>query len=250
MAGNSRTGVVLQERDLRLIEALESMRVINREQAKVVAGFRSTRRANDRLLALTRAGFLKHAFIGSRVAVYWLAGKALQERGRKPDDTSLEPAALFLKHRLQINQVRLLVQYSGIPVRGWWFVRWDSFQKPLSTTVPLIPDGYFELGSGQAFRSMFVEVDLGTEAIPVLVKKASLYVQLAASGEFAKILGRSQFRVLVITTSRRRLENIRQAIVKLTDKVFWFAPLDVIAPEKFWAATWLRPTGDQPQSLL
>jgi hypothetical protein len=107
MAGHNRTTVVLQERDLRLLEALESMRVINREQAKVVAGFRSTRRANDRLLILTRGGFLKRAFIGSREAVYWLASRPLQDKKRKDADASVEPAALFLKHQLEINRIRL-----------------------------------------------------------------------------------------------------------------------------------------------
>ena len=37
MAGTRRTTVVLQERDLRLLEALGTMRVIDREQARVVA---------------------------------------------------------------------------------------------------------------------------------------------------------------------------------------------------------------------
>ena len=59
MAGNSRS-IVLQERDLRLFEALESMRVINREQAKVVAGFQSTRRANDRLLRWKGSEYRAH----------------------------------------------------------------------------------------------------------------------------------------------------------------------------------------------
>src|ERR1700722_8144317 len=58
MAGNKRTSIMLQERDLRLLEALDSMRVIDREQASVVAGFRSRTRANERLLALTQAGYL------------------------------------------------------------------------------------------------------------------------------------------------------------------------------------------------
>ena len=29
-----------------------------------------------------------------------------------------EPAALFLRHQLEINRVHLLVQYGGIPVAG------------------------------------------------------------------------------------------------------------------------------------
>jgi len=250
MAGTKHTTLVLQERDLRLLESLETMRVIDREQAKVVSGFTSTRRANDRLLALTRAGFLKRAFIGSRQAVYWLPTRPLQESNRNRDSSAVEPAALFLRHQLEINRVQLLVQYAGIPMRGWWFGKWQGFQKPLSATVPLIPDGYFEIGSQQGFRPAFVEIDLGTEATPIVAKKASLYLQLAASGEFAQIFGRTQFRVLVITTSDRRLQNLRGPIAKLTDKIFWFSTLDALLPDRFWSAAWLRPTDDQLQSLL
>jgi len=225
------------------------MRVIDREQAKVVAGFHSTTRANVRLLALTRAGLLRRASIGCRQAVYWLANAQLQKE-RKKGELPQEPAALFLRHCLEINRLQLLVQYLSIPIPGWWFGRWQSFQKPLSDTLPLIPDGYFELASAQGVRAAFVEIDLGTEAVPVFTQKASLYIQLAASGEFQQLFSRSQFRVLVVTTSERRRENLRETVAKLTDKIFWFATLDVISPERFWAACWLRPTGNQLQSLL
>lgn len=250
MAGTKKKTLVLQERDLRLLEALETMRVIDRQQAKIVAGFGSTTRANARLLALTRAGFLKRAFVGSRQAVYWLPDKPLHDAGRKSEIQGAEPAALFLRHQLEINRVHLVVQYSGIPTRSWWFGRWQSFQKPLSATIPLIPDGYFEIGSPQGFRPAFVEVDLGTEAVPIVAQKANQYLQLAASGEFAQIFGRSQFRVLVITTSPRRLENLRTAVAKLTDKIFWFGTLDMISTGRFWSPDWLRPSGDQLNSLL
>ena len=249
MAGNNRTALVLQERDRRLLEALESMRVVDREQAKIVCGFRSTRRANARLLALTRAGFLKRAFVGSRQAVYWLANREIQ-KARKRGDSAPEPAALFLRHRLEINRVQLLVQYTGVPAPGWWFGRWQSFQQPLDATLPLIPDGYFEIASAQGVRSTFVEVDLGTEAAPVLARKASLYLQLATSGEFSKLFSRNQFRVLVVTTSERRLNSLRPAVAKLTDKIFWFGTLDMVTAERFWSPVWLRPTGNQPQSFL
>src|SRR5262249_13723436 len=150
----------------------------------------STRRANDRLLVLTRAGYLRRAFVGSREAVYFLPGSPLQERNRKSADFSPEPAALFLKHRLEINRVQLLVQYSGIPIPGCWFLRWQSFSTALSQTLPLIPDGYFETGTQQGVRPTFLEVDLGTEAVPILARKASLYLQLATSGEFPQLFSR------------------------------------------------------------
>ena len=56
---------MVQERDLHLLRELAVMRVIDREQAKIVAGFGSTTRANARLLALTRAGLLRRFFLGS-----------------------------------------------------------------------------------------------------------------------------------------------------------------------------------------
>jgi hypothetical protein len=249
MAGSKRTSIILQERDLRLLEALQTMRVISREQARVVAGFRSRTRANERLLALTRAGYLRRAFVGRREAVYWLSGKPLQD-DKQRGKAAAEPASLFLNHQLEISRVHLVVEYSAIPLRGWWFAKWQSFQTPISPSIPLIPDGYLELGSAAGFRSVFVEVDLGTEAVSVLARKANLYLQLATSGEFVHIFGRSQFRVLLVTTSERRLQNIRAAIARITDKIFWLGTLDLLSPEKFWTACWQRPTGDALQSLL
>jgi hypothetical protein len=231
------------------LETLETLRVVDREQAKAVAGFRSTTRANARLLALTRAGLLKRASVGNGRAVYWLAQAELQ-RARKKGDLAKEPAALFLRHRLEINRLHLLVEYASIPNPGWWFAGWQGFWAPPSQTLPLIPDGYFELRSQQGVRASFVEIDLGTEAIPILTKKARLYIQLATSGEFTSLFGREQFRVLLITTSDRRLAHIREAIAKVTDKIFWLATFEVLCPDKFWAASWLRPTGGQLQSIL
>lgn len=251
MTGSNHTSLVLQERDLKLLEALELMRVVDREQAKVVAGFRSTTRANTRLLALTRAGFLKRAFLGSRHAVYWLASKNGRQSKESPEaPTSREPAALFLRHRLEINRALLTLKYASIPMAGWWFVQWQSFQQSLSATLPLIPDGYFEMGSGQGVLPLFLEIDLGTEAVTVIERKARLYLQLATSGEFTALFHQPRFRVLVVTTSQRRLINLRTSIAKITDKIFWFTTIDSLSPERFWSSVWLRPTGDERHSLI
>src|SRR6266536_1586912 len=82
MTGTSSTGLVLQERDRHLLSELATMRIIDREMSKAVGGFRSTRRANTRLLQLTRAGVLRRFFIGSiahgRKAVYTLSPKGTE----------------------------------------------------------------------------------------------------------------------------------------------------------------------------
>jgi hypothetical protein len=56
MNGNKGVGLVIQERDRRLLRELGHLRVIDREQAKVFGGFSSTTQVNARLLALTQAG--------------------------------------------------------------------------------------------------------------------------------------------------------------------------------------------------
>src|SRR6266478_6830045 len=66
MTGNNHKGIVLQDRDRHLLRELGIMRVIDREQAKCVAGFGSTRRANSRLLILARAGLLRRFFLGTK----------------------------------------------------------------------------------------------------------------------------------------------------------------------------------------
>ncbi len=73
---------------------------------------------------------------------------------------------------------------------------------------------------------MFLEVDLGTEALKVWQQKTASYLQLALSGEFLKKFRQPQFRVLVVANSERRLANIRGAISKSTDKIFWFTTFE------------------------
>ena len=97
---------------------------------------------------------------------------------------------------------------------------------------------------------MFLEVDLGTEALSVWQQKTASYLQLAVSGEFQKLFRLSQFRVLVVTSSQRRLANIRATVSKSTDKVFWFATFENINRDGVWSPVWVRPAGDQRQSLL
>ena len=72
MSGNKH-GLILQPRDLQLLRELSVMRIADREQAKLAAGFTSTTRANTRLLALSRAGLLKRfllGYSGAKIALY------------------------------------------------------------------------------------------------------------------------------------------------------------------------------------
>ena len=257
MSGIRYRGLVVQDRDRRLLSELSVMRIIDREQAKVVAGFHSTTRANTRLLGLTRAGLLRRFFVGTitsgRKAIYSLSprGAALVDMRlrpvhRKQDETFV--GDLFIEHQQRINHAYLAVKYQVIPAAT--FRQWLVFDKPISQAAKVVPDAYLELDSPQGIRAMFLEVDLGTESLRIIKQKIQSYLQLAVSGEFQKLFGPAQFRVLFLTSSERRLRGIRQTALRRTDRIFWFSTFEIINRDGFWSASWLRPKGDQKLSLL
>jgi hypothetical protein len=260
MSGNKRRrGVVLQNRDRHLLSELGVMRIIDREMTKVVAGFGTTTQVNKRLIELTRAGLLRRFFVGTigsgRKAIYTLSPKGaglIQSKFgsiHRPSD-KLVTADAFVAHQMAINEIYLAVKYRPLPDLGIRLVRWHTFRQPISDAINLTPDGYFEIASGGGVHPMFLEVDLGTEALAVWRRKTASYLQLAVSGEFQKIFHQPQFRVLVITGSDRRLATIRSTVAKSTGKIFRFTTFDIIHRDSLRSPVWLRPTGDQRLPLL
>lgn len=259
MTGSKQGGMVLQDRDRHLLSELGTMRVIDRETAKQVASFGSTTRANTRLLQLVRAGLLRRFFVGSvgagRKSVYTLSAKggelaSARLPGVKRASGRLIVGDRFIEHQFGVNQIYLALKYAPTPCPDFRLLRWRAFRQPLSEAIKLTPDGYFEVEAGKIVRPMFLEVDLGTEALKVWQQKTSLYIQLAVAGQFQKLFRQPQFRVLVIAASERRLKHLREAIAKQTDKIFWFTTFESINARGLFSPIWLRPKGDQLAALL
>jgi Replication-relaxation len=259
MNGNEHSGMVIQERDRHLLRELSVMRVIDREQAKIVAGFGSTTRANGRLLLLTRAGLLRRFFLGTsgggKKALYALSAKGGQlvdvpQRGpRRRKDESLA-TDVFVQHQLIVNQIYCALKYAAIPVSAVSFRRWSAFHQPITASLRLIPDGYVELATPSGIVAIFLEVDLGNESLTVWKEKVRNYLQFALSGECEHQFGQSRFRVLVLANSERRLLSIRKAVSASTDKIFWFASLELIVCGGLFAPVWLRPKGEERLPLI
>jgi Replication-relaxation len=251
-------GFIVQPRDLRLLRALAVMRILDRELAKIVAGFGSTTRANARLLALTRAGLLKRFFLGSgggRKALYALSAKGalladVPLRGPRRRQGEALIADTFVQHQLSINQVHSALEFGTIPVPQVRFHRWLGFHEPLVAGLGLIPDGYVEFSTRSGIVAAFVEVDLGHEGLSIWKEKTRHYLQLALSGEYERQFGQSRFRVLVLATSERRLRSIRATVAAITQKIFWFATLESITGDKFFASVWLRPAEKSHQQFF
>ncbi len=259
MSGPDNQRLVIQPRDLQLLSEIAVMRVVDREQAKAVAGFGSTTRINARLLRLTRYGALKQFFFGSRLgsrkALYVLsaAGAALAHvpfnRMRRHQGQELT-TDLFLEHQLEINRIYIALKHRPIPAPAVSFGRWLVSMNILALSAPTIPDGCFELASPTGPKLCFLEVDMGTERPPVWKKKVAAYLAFATSGMAAQRFGHSQFRVLVVTTNDRRLQSIRSVIARFTEKVFFLTTFENIKREGLWSSIWLRPVGDERQAFV
>ncbi len=134
----AKNGIVIQERDRHLLKELATLRVIDREQAKIVGAFGSTTRMNTRLLALTRAGLLRRFFLGagegSKKAVYALSTKggalidATPRGPRRPNDALLV-ADFFVLHQLAINDIYCALKRATANP-GISLVRWLSASHP------------------------------------------------------------------------------------------------------------------------
>ena len=221
-----RRGLIVQPRDLELLWALSVMRVADREQLKIAAGFGSTTRINTRLLALVRAGLLRRFFLGSgggRKALYALSIKGAQViqvpcRGPRRRQNEMLIADFFVQHQLSINAVYCDLKFGTIPVSQVRFVNWLAFNAPLVAGLSLIPDGYFEFATPSGIDASFIEIDLGHEGLAVWKEKTRHYVQLALSGEYERQFRQPRFRVLVLANSERRLHSIRSAVAGVDRK--------------------------------
>ena len=258
MRGNS-VRIILQDRDRHLLRELAVMRVIDREQAKCIAGFGSTTRANTRLLALTRAGFLRRSFLGTttsgRKALYSLSkrGAELVEvpyRGLRLGAGETVAADFFVTHQLRINEIFCTAKYRPLPIPDLRFLRCESFHEPIDVEQSLIPDGYVELATPAKTLAAFLEVDLGNESRSVWRAKIRSYLRYAVSGSFERRFAHPQFRTLVVTTSERRLASLRAATAELTDKIFWFTTFEAITKNGFWSPIWQRPKENHQQPLV
>ena len=261
VAGTNHKGIVLQERDRMLLRDLATMRVIDREQAQLIAGFHSVTRANARLLALTRAHLLNRFYVGTfnggKKSLYSLSQKGadlaqVPNTGLKRRADSILGGDAFIAHQLQVNRLHLAFKFGHVPP-GTRLHLWRSFREPLSTASSIIPDGYLEIQSPVKDLCMFAEVDLGTERLAIWKLKIEAYLRLAVSGEFQQRFRRPQFRVLIVTDSAPRVRSLRELIARYTEKLFWISSFDALSANgvwEVWAPVWLRPTGNEPQPLL
>jgi hypothetical protein len=233
--------LVLQPRDIALLEHLSRLRILDRRQIQVLAGFHSTSRVNVRLSRLRKAGLLARYFTstttGSKRSIYGLTKKGAVTITAPYVPLKWQPNSFlignaFVAHQLALNYIYMSAAQQPI--------QWNSALPQFSPSVPLIPDALIETSD----RALFLEVDLGTEPLSVWTRKAGLYLKFAVSGAYREITQHPTFSVLCVTPNESRMHSLRNHIAKQTPKLFWFSTLDTIKRLGFWSAFWLRASGE------
>ena len=122
--------------------------------------------------------------------------------------------------------------------------------------VRIYPDGYFaiQFGSDGPPAHFFLEVDMATMTNSKWQGKVKAYIQFRATGLSQKYYGTKNFRVLTVTTSQQRLENLKRATEEVGGSLhFWFTVrehVDIWQPERFLDPVWSVAGQEGKFSLL
>ena len=254
--------IILQERDRSLIHMLtEEFRILSREQIGELFPMGSTARLNFRLKQLRDGGYLSSrqlSGLGAAIKRGYYLGPRATELFSDPTEKRLvetirhQAAQLSesgLAHRLLVDSVHIRFLTAARDYANYKLLTWVDQYSPWwkgvrDYGVPVQPDGYGEYLMLMYFESLFtffVEVDRGTERGEAIQNKIDRYIEYADSGLYERQFAAPFFRVLLITTSVRRLEGLLATIEAKTDKLFWVTTWDRFRQAKLLDPYWQRP---------
>ncbi|GIL13920.1 MAG: hypothetical protein BroJett038_26400 [Chloroflexota bacterium] len=265
---SARPAMKLTARDCAIIQAVNDYRALLGSQIEALF-FASRSTAQYRLSRLYQHEFLERHFLttvsggpASSPTVYTLGKRGVQVL---IDTFQLERTAVrlpkksgfawgFLDHLLEINAVRVAVTLA-CRQHGWELETWHDepiFRANPDYVVltdgrgrqrkkPVLPDGYFCLSVPQGKARFFLEVDRGTEPHSAFRPQVQVYLAYTASGLYQARYQARSLRILIVTTTPRRLANL-QAVTRKAggDRKFWFTTFEQITAETVLTAPiWL-----------
>lgn len=251
----------LTARDVQILETLEQYRLLTTRQiqrrhlpaapfgshATVSAATRGTTRILTRLEAVgavarldRRIGGLKH---GSAITVWHLGAAGERHlRARRGDPVRKrynQPGRAFIAHTLAIADVAIgLHELAGIGRFDLLELEleptcWRSFTHGSAAPITLKPDLLAVTADAHTETHSFIEVDLGTEHMPAVLRKCQTYQRYHATG--TEQHQRGLFPAVVwIVPDPLRAGQIRDAIA--TDKhldpaLFWITTPDTMSSQ-------------------
>lgn len=247
----------LTERDLDILQAVYEYEILSTQQLQTLF-FPSSQTAYARLSLLYHHGLLERRFLGlyadkmntpllyvldKRGADALQAQRGVEVTWRK---RNRHVTITFLEHALAINQVRVAIAKACQLREGFELIHWrgenelkaDYERVTIETemgrkvSISLIPDSYFVLQTPNGVAHFFLEVDRGTETVKRFKTKIEAYQVYYASGAYQRRYETRSLRILTVTISTKRAENLKQMTEAAGGKQrFWFTTLDQLSPQ-------------------
>lgn len=266
-------GIRLEERDQQLLRDLFLNRLISRGQIEALY-FNSTIRCNVRLRQLFDHGFVTRYFppvspYGAQV-IYMLGKNAVplvaaalemdlsevrrlarQSRTATFIDHALKVVDLWIAFRQAAEREQSLKIEAWLPeilCRHEYIIRSKSTGE--SRREVFKPDALVRLRDASGtLSSFFIEADLGHTSTRQFLTKLLIHQRYRESRLFEEIYGTLDFRTLVVTTSERRITNLRSLVEGQNSDLFWFTTFEKVKVSGVLSAIWQVPFADSLSDL-
>lgn len=228
--------------EVRLLELLADYRFLDTRQILALRKDLSERTIKRKLQYLYQAGFIdrpKQQFLyfkASNYLVYSIAKRGAnllsQEKGiHIKTAKAKEIGASFLKHALMISEFRACLT-AALDKAGAKLAVWRDLGPIDAAAVggvrqPIAPDAFFTIGDRGDVIHFFLEADRSTMTTKRVLLKLKAYLEWWRQGRQKQLLGISNFRVITLTISDDRKDNLRIAGQQIGDSgqgssLFWF----------------------------
>jgi hypothetical protein len=265
--------MILQERDKEVLKVVYQYRFLSSSQIKDMF-FGCITRANIRLRILWENDLLERhyirplAFHGSDEAIYSLGRDGVdmvsdilgvdREIVARAKDRYKTLKPLFIQHLLGINDfsinlISLTEKHPELRMELW--LNEQDAQDEYKTqgngkTIYFRPDGYGRYWYKDILYSFFLEMDRSTEDNGKFEEKVKSYMEYERSGSYQRKFGVRFFRILVVTTTPKRVENLKGIADRYKCDSFWFTTMDNIRQGRMFQPVWMRACNNGLFSLL
>lgn len=265
----------IQPRDIAIFNSLAEYRFLDSQQILTLhplsGGGGSDRYHQRRLQHLFHHGYVDRP--PSQLSYYRIRNHMIYALGRYgadiiySDDPELrgridwqkknhEVKFPFLAHALMIADFRVALTNAVKQSPNMKLVQWQQgkelrdYVKLKGRKLAIVPDAFFTVKRDNGLYNFFLEADRSTMVLERMLQKISAYWQWKEEGNYKKKFNIERFRVLTITISEARKENIRKIAKRGIGRPGGY-PLFLFACEKNYdftnPASILKPIWQSPE---
>jgi len=261
----------ISETDLKILQDLANYRVLDTRHILALHPKVSKRTIQRRLKLLFHAGFLERPI--QQFSQYKYPSHIIYTLGRKgakflfPSERTTKwrkkLKSAFLWHSLMISNFRVILNSALEKERKSRLVNWQEENITDSVylegeRLPIAPDGFFTIEDKDDLLHFFLEADRSTMEGKRFLSKMRAYWQWWLEEGHKKKFNISVFRVLTVTISKKRKENLRKITKQADDgqqgsEMFLFAcqkDYNLKKPESILKQIWQSPRDDTLHHLL